>query len=120
MEDFKIKRHTRQPLREHPAPVRAFLLLHASVTNNRQTRSQRLRRGALQAKRRRFAFREEAKRGRFAYAALPTAHFERNDITITCETVHQSCHLLLERSVTLLGSQEAKRGRFAYIAYANP
>jgi hypothetical protein len=29
-----------------------------------------------------------AKRRRFAYAALPAAHFERNDVTTICETVH--------------------------------
>jgi hypothetical protein len=29
-----------------------------------------------------------SKARRFAYAALPTAHFERDDITIICETVH--------------------------------
>ena len=33
-------------------------------------------------------FSGKAKRGRFAYAAFPAAHFERNDITIICETVH--------------------------------
>jgi hypothetical protein len=29
-----------------------------------------------------------SKARRFAYAALPAAHFERNDVTIICETVH--------------------------------
>jgi hypothetical protein len=33
-------------------------------------------------------FCEEARRGRFAYTALPAAHFERNDITTICETAH--------------------------------
>ncbi len=40
--------------------------------------------------------------------ALPTAHFERNDITIICETVH-SLKALLEEQYQILTFQSTGR-----------